>query len=128
MNSCNISVIEKEFKLSKKQNNTETEVEEVTEEVAEEQLEQVEDAQMQQAHPRDVLLQVFEQGARASENWDQSQSRIQCIMALQQAENLADIPRELKAEINLVLDQLLKAGQLHFGLQQVLYPMVKELE
>ncbi len=128
MNSCNISVIEKEFKLSKKQNNTETEVEEVTEEVAEEQLEQVEDAQMQQAHPRDVLLQVFEQGARASENWDQSQSRIQCIMALQQAKNLADIPRELKAEINLVLDQLLKAGQLHFGLQQVLYPMVKELE
>ena len=46
--------------MSKKQNNTETEVEEVTEEVAEEQLEQVEDAQMQQAHPRDVLLQVFE--------------------------------------------------------------------
>ena len=128
MNSCNISVIEKEFKLSQEQTNTETEVEEVTEEVAEEQLEQVEDAQMQQASPRELLLQVFEQGARASENWDQSQARIQCILALQQVENLADIPRELKAEINTVLGGLLQAGQLHFGLQQVLYPMVKELE
>jgi len=114
--------------LSEEQTNTETEVEEVTEEVAEEQLEQVEDAQMQQASPRELLLQVFEQGARASENWDQSQARIQCILALQQVENLADIPRELKAEINTVLGGLLQAGQLHFGLQQVLYPMVKELE
>ncbi len=128
MNSCNISVIEKEFKLSEEQTNTETEVEEVTEEVVEEQLEQVEDAQMQQASPRELLLQVFEQGARASQNWDQSQARIQCILALQQVENLADIPRELKAEINTVLGGLLQAGQLHFGLQQVLYPMVKELE
>tara|TARA_Y100000034_G_C6696697_1_gene307027 strand:+ start:63 stop:449 length:387 start_codon:yes stop_codon:yes gene_type:complete len=128
VNSCNISVIEKEFKLSEEQTNTETEVEEVTEEVVEEQLEQVEDAQMQQASPRELLLQVFEQGARASQNWDQSQARIQCILALQQVENLADIPRELKAEINTVLGGLLQAGQLHFGLQQVLYPMVKELE
>ena len=58
MNNCKLS---KEFKLSKKQNNTETEVEEVTEELVKEQLEQVEDSQVQQAHPRDVLLQVFEQ-------------------------------------------------------------------
>ena len=128
MNSCNVSVIEKEFKLSEEQTSTETEVEEVTDEVAEEHLEQTEDAQMQQISPRELLLQVFEQGARASENWDQSQARIQCILALQQVEELAAIPGELKAEISSVLNGLLKAGQLHFGLQQVLYPMVKELE
>ena len=83
---------------------------------------------MQQLHPREVLLQVFEQGARASEDWDQSQAKIQCILALQQAENLADIPRELREEISLVLNKLLQAGQLQFGLQQILYPMVKDLE
>lgn len=81
-----------------------------------------------QNNPREVLLQVFEQGARASNNWDQSQARIQCIYALQQTENLADIPEELKSEINSVLGNLLQAGQLHFGLQQLLYPMIKELE
>ena len=111
--------------MSEKQTIEETSETEVTEEVA---AQQVEAAQPQQIHPRELLLQVFEQGARASENWEQSQSRIQCILALQQVEKLADIPRELKVEISSVLNGLLKAGQLHFGLQQVLYPMVKELE
>lgn len=85
-------------------------------------------AQPAQQHPREVLLQVFEQGARSSDDWEQSQTRIQCIYALQQAENLSDIPVELKKEINLVMGSLLKSGQLHFGLQQMLYPMVKELQ
>ena len=111
--------------MSEKQTIEEKSETEVTEEVA---TQQVETAQPQQIHPRELLLQVFEQGARASENWEQSQSRIQCILALQQVEKLADIPRELKVEISSVLNGLLKAGQLHFGLQQVLYPMVKELE
>jgi hypothetical protein len=115
----------KEFKLSEEQTIKETNETEVTEEVA---AQQVEAAQPQQIHPRELLLQVFEQGARASEDWEQSQSRIQCVLALQQVESLADIPRELKVEISSVLNGLLKAGQLHFGLQQVLYPMVKELE
>ena len=121
--------------MSEEENNTTTEeevVEEVVENVLEEEVSDTEqptpESQMQQLHPREVLLQVFEQGARASENWDQSQAKIQCILALQQAENLADIPRELKAEISLVLNKLLQAGQLQFGLQQILYPMVKDLE
>tara|TARA_Y100000310_G_scaffold177355_1_gene177427 strand:+ start:96 stop:458 length:363 start_codon:yes stop_codon:yes gene_type:complete len=120
--------------LSEEENNTATEEEvvEAVEEVLEEESFDTEqptsDSQMQQLHPREVLLQVFEQGARASENWEQSQAKIQCILALQQAENLADIPRELKAEISLVLNKLLQAGQLQFGLQQILYPMVKDLE
>ena len=120
--------------MSEEENNTTTEEEvvEEVEEVLEEEVSNTEqptpESQLQQMHPREVLLQVFEQGARASENWDQSQAKIQCILALQQAENLADIPRELKAEISLVLNKLLQAGQLQFGLQQILYPMVKDLE
>lgn len=106
-------------------------VEEVVNEVAEQQAEVPEEQaaqQQQEVNPREVLLQVFEQGGRASDDWDKSQLRIQCILALQQVQNLGDIPRELKQEIKFVLDQLLKAGTLHFGLQQILYPMVKELE
>ena len=41
---------------------------------------------------------------------------------------MSDIPNELRVEINFVVNELLKAGQLNFGLQQVLYPLVKELE
>ena len=123
--------------MSEEENNTTTEEEvveavEAVEDVLEEEVSDTEqptsESQMQQLHPREVLLQVFEQGARASEDWEQSQAKIQCILALQQAENLADIPRELKAEISLVLNKLLQAGQLQFGLQQILYPMVKDLE
>jgi len=116
----------------RKKQETETEaVEEVVNEVAEQQAEVPEEQaaqQQQEVNPREVLLQVFEQGARASDDWDKSQLRIQCILALQQVQNLADIPKELKQEIRFVMDQLLKAGTLHFGLQQILYPMVKELE
>ena len=120
--------------MSEEENSTTTEEEvvETAEEVFEEEASNTEqptpDSQMPQLHPREVLLQVFEQGARASEDREQSQAKIQCILALQQAENLADIPRELKAEISLVLNKLLQAGQLQFGLQQILYPMVKDLE
>tara|TARA_Y100000296_G_C4974870_1_gene157743 strand:+ start:194 stop:532 length:339 start_codon:yes stop_codon:yes gene_type:complete len=82
----------------------------------------------QQANPREVLFQIFEQGARASDDWERSQLRIQCLLALQQTPSLVDIPRELRMEISFVMNELLKAGQLNFGLQQILYPMVRELE
>ena len=111
--------------MSEEAKKQEVEVEEVieeTEELAEAQQEQ------QQLNPREVLLQVFEQGGRAVDDWDRSQLRIQCVLALQQVQNLGDIPSELQKEIKFVLDQLLQSGNLHFGLQQILYPMVKELE
>lgn len=103
---------------------TNEEVEEVTDEVTEEESQ----PEAQPVDPRELLFQVFEQGARASEDWNKSQLRIQCLMALQQVPELADIPSELKAEIRTVLTNLLQAGQLQFGLQHVLYPMVKDLE
>ncbi len=109
--------------MTKKKENIET-----SEEVTSEVQEQPTEAAQQQINPREVLLQVFEQGARASSDWDLSQLRIKCLMALQQEPNLADLPPEVKAETKFVLDELLKSGQLQFGLQQILYPMVKELE
>ena len=120
--------------MSEEENNTTTEEEvvEAVEEVLEEETFDTEqpasDSQMQQLHPREVLLQVFEQGARASDDWEKSQLRIQCLLALQQTPSLVDIPRELRVEIGFVMNELLKAGQLNFGLQQILYPMVRELE
>ena len=75
-----------------------------------------------------VLFQVFEQGARACQDWESSQKRINCLIALQSSETLALIPDTEKGEILTVLNSLLQSGQLNFGVQQVLYPMVKELE
>jgi|TARA_Y100000310_G_scaffold65241_1_gene60751 hypothetical protein len=117
--------------LSDKKKTKTEEVKEVEEKAQEVQVQdetQPPPQQPKQVNPREVLLQVFEQGARASDNWDRSQLRIQCLLALQQVPNLADIPNELRVEINFVVNELLKAGQLNFGLQQVLYPLVKELE
>tara|TARA_R110000851_G_scaffold236991_2_gene389690 strand:- start:5406 stop:5735 length:330 start_codon:yes stop_codon:yes gene_type:complete len=106
----------------KKENNK------TSEETTDEVNEQAPQVAQQNVNPREVLLQVFEQGARASSDWDLSQLRIQCLMALQQEPNLADLSADIKAETKFVLDELLKSGQLQFGLQQILYPMVKELE
>ena len=105
--------------------NTVEEEVEATEETTEEV---TETPQPTQVNPREVLLQVFEQGARATDDWERSQLRIQCILALQQTPELVDVPRELRAEVGTVLSELLKGGQLTFPLQQILYPMVKELE
>lgn len=84
--------------------------------------------QQQQVSPREVLFQVFEQGARACQDWEVSQKRINCLISLQTKENLAEVSQEERTEILGVLNGLLQSGQLNFGIQQVLYPMVKELE
>ena len=81
-----------------------------------------------QVNPREVLFQVFEQGARACQDWESSQKRIDCLISLQSSETLTLIPDSEKNEILSVLNSLLQSGQLNFGIQQVLYPMVKELE
>ena len=82
----------------------------------------------QQVSPREVLFQVFEQGARACQDWESSQKRINCLISLQSSETLDMIPDTEKSEILAVLNNLLQSGMLNFGVQQVLYPMVKELE
>lgn len=78
--------------------------------------------------PREILFQVFEQGARACDNWESSQRRLDCLISLQNTDDLTAIVSEQKTEILSVLTSLLQSGQLNFGLQQVLYPLVKELE
>jgi hypothetical protein len=78
--------------------------------------------------PREILFQVFEQGARACDNWESSQKRLDCLISLQNTDDLTAIVNEQKTEILSVLTSLLQSGQLNFGLQQVLYPLVKELE
>lgn len=93
-----------------------------------ETVENSEQQQEQQVTPREVLFQVFEQGARACQDWEISQKRINCLISLQTKENLAEVSQEEKTEILGVLNGLLQSGQLNFGIQQVLYPMVKELE
>ena len=93
-----------------------------------EAVENTEQQQEEQVNPREVLFQVFEQGARACQNWEVSQARINCLISLQTKENLAEVSQEEKTEILGVLNNLLQSGQLNFGIQQVLYPMVKELE
>lgn len=93
-----------------------------------EAVENSEQQQEQQVSPREVLFQVFEQGARACQDWEVSQMRINCLISLQTKEDLAEVAQEEKAEILGVLNGLLQSGQLNFGIQQVLYPMVKELE
>lgn len=100
------------------------------EENTEEIIEQAEDEQQseQAANPREVLFQVFEQGARACQDWESSQKRINCLISLQSSETLEIIPEQERTEILSVLNNLLQSGQLNFGVQQVLYPMVKELE
>lgn len=100
------------------------------EENTEEIIEQAEDEQQseQAVNPREVLFQVFEQGARACQDWESSQKRINCLISLQSSETLEIIPEQERTEILSVLNNLLQSGQLNFGVQQVLYPMVKELE
>ena len=55
------------------------------EENTEEIIEQAEDEQQseQAVNPREVLFQVFEQGARACQDWESSQKRINCLISLQ---------------------------------------------
>jgi len=100
------------------------------EENTEEITEQTEDEQQpeQAVNPREILFQVFEQGARACQDWESSQKRINCLISLQSSETLEIIPEQERTEILSVLNNLLQSGQLNFGVQQVLYPMVKELE
>lgn len=103
--------------------------EENNEENIETTIEEQEESQTeQQVNPREVLFQVFEQGARACQDWELSQKRINCLISLQSNETLELIPAAEKSEILAVLNNLLQSGQLNFGVQQVLYPMVKELE
>ena len=78
--------------------------------------------------PREVLFQVFEQGARSSDTWTQSQTKVQALLYLQSDAALTEMPSEQKTEVVSSLTQLLKAGHLNFPLQNVLHPLVKELE
>jgi len=78
--------------------------------------------------PREVLFQVFEQGARSSDSWTQSQTKVQALLYLQSDAALTEMPADQKTEVVGSLTQLLKAGHLNFPLQNVLYPLVKELE
>ena len=97
------------------------------EEVQETEAKEVQQEQ-QQPSPREVLFQVFEQGGRACQDWEVSQKRINCLISLQTKESLSEVSQDEKTEILGVLNGLLQSGQLNFGIQQVLYPMVKELE
>jgi len=97
------------------------------EEVQETEVKEVQQEQHQPS-PREILFQVFEQGARACQDWEVSQKRINCLISLQTKESLSEVSQDERTEILGVLNGLLQSGQLNFGIQQVLYPMVKELE